>query len=92
MTSWTQLAKILLKKVGLYKQINQAQKSHFVAFFGKDMLDITEQIQPFLVAFIWVMVLDHKIYNLLYDFAFVSIKNFISYLFFYFKKKINNNH
>lgn len=82
MISWTLSVKTQSKKAGLYKQINQAPKSHFVVFFGKDMSDITERIHPFLVEFTWVTELEHKIYNLLCDYDFCFRLNFISSFFF----------
>lgn len=44
------------------------------AFFGRDMLDITGQIQRFLEEFIWDMVLGHKTYNSLYELDFHKFK------------------
>lgn len=65
---------MLSKKVGHYKLMSQAPKLHFVVFFGKDMLDITEQTQLFMVAFIWVMEFVHKICNLLCDKVLIFVE------------------
>lgn len=74
-----QSVKTQLKKAGHFKPMNQALKSPFAVFCGKDTSDTTELTQQYTEEYTWDMGFEHKTcnsqYEMWFSFNLIFIKN-----------------